>query len=93
MNIYKVSQNKNTGYDTYDSFVIICETEEQARYANPGGFYRWHDNAWYFQYSDGREKAENDNTWCDAKDVEVELVGKAEEGKEIGIICSSFNAG
>lgn len=31
MNIYLLSQSKNKGYDTYDSCVVLAETEEEAR--------------------------------------------------------------
>ena len=31
MNIYKVSQDKNCDYDSYDSFVCVAESEEQAK--------------------------------------------------------------
>ena len=32
-------------------------------------------------------------SWCDIKDVKVELIGIAIEGSKKGIICASFNAG
>lgn len=37
MNIYKVSQNENTDYDTYDSFVCYAATLHQARSMSPDG--------------------------------------------------------
>ena len=32
MKAFKVSQKVNDDYDTYDSFVVICESEKEARY-------------------------------------------------------------
>lgn len=35
MNLYKISQTVNRGYDTYDSAVVAAETEEAARNTRP----------------------------------------------------------
>lgn len=35
--IYLVEQDYTCGYDTYDSFVVICDSEEEARYTHPNG--------------------------------------------------------
>ena len=36
MNLYLISQNRNNGYDTYDSAVVAAESEEKARMIRPG---------------------------------------------------------
>ena len=92
MNLYKVSQDVNNDYDTYSDFVIACETEEDARNTNPGGYHKWRDNTWFFQYADGTENPDTDYSWCLPKDTKVELIGKAAAGIK-GIICTSFHAG
>lgn len=92
MNIYLVSQDKNTGYDTYDSFVVAVETEKEARETSPDNYYKWHDDEWFFQYADGTEKVEKSDSWCNPKDVKVKLIGVAKKGVK-GIVCASFNAG
>lgn len=96
LNLYKISQNVNTGYDTYSDAVVCAEDEKEAQHVNPGGFYKWHDGQWYFQYSDGTEDkkgADGDNSWCNPESVKVELIGKAAPKIKKGIICSSFHAG
>lgn len=95
MNIYLVSQSDNNGYDTYDSFVIVAETEQRARETDPSGGRIWKDGRWMFQFLDGTEKPEtHHNSWVnDVERVSVELVGVAAEGQKAGIICNSFNAG
>jgi hypothetical protein len=80
MNIYKVSQNVNEDYDTYDSFVVIAEDEDSARATHPAG-YEW----------DGTEK-DCYSTWCDAKEAKVELIGATEKAKH-EVVLASFNAG
>ena len=37
MKIWKLSQNQNGGYDTYDSIIVCAETEDEARNINPHG--------------------------------------------------------
>ncbi len=93
MKIYKIYQQVNNDYDTYDSAIVCAESEEEARIINPGGFYKFHDGQWYFQYADGKENVDNDNSWAHPKDVHVEYLGEAREDLKIGIISKSFNAG
>ena len=35
MNIYKISQEVNSEYDTYDSAIVLAESEEVARLIHP----------------------------------------------------------
>jgi hypothetical protein len=37
MNLYLISQDENNDYDTFDSAVVCCETEEEARIMPPSG--------------------------------------------------------
>jgi len=80
MNIYRISQDGNTRYDTYDSAVVVAENEEDARSIHP----------------DGGEFDPNEGwpTWCKQKeDVKVEYMGIADKSLKRGVILSSFNAG
>ena len=38
MNIYLISQEKNSGYDTYDSAVVCAENEEAAKLTCPSDY-------------------------------------------------------
>ena len=82
MNIYLLTQNTVTGYDTYDSIVVSAKNEEDARMLHPRG---------------GKLKRENKYpVWALLKDkgkINVELLGEAKEGTEEGVILASFNAG
>ena len=80
MNIYKLSQDENTGYDTYDTVVVVAETEVDACLILPSGC----------EWSDGRC-----SPWATSpSNVEVEFIGVASSDLETGqIICESFNAG
>ena len=81
MKLWLISQNKNNGYDTYDSAVVAAETEAEARLIHPSG------DEW-----DGKSDGIYDS-WVDATEVAVYLIGEAIEGQKAGVICASFNAG
>lgn len=96
MNIYLIFQNVNTGYDTYDSAVVVAEDQEQARRINPGQFHVWSNeqDSWMFEYSDGRPAKKNeDSTWTRPENVKVQYLGEAANKIKGRIICASFNAG
>lgn len=78
MNLYLISQCRNSDYDTYDSAVVAAKDEDSARMIHP----------------DGRdlEKSKRYPAWCSPEHVEVELIGVSNEDHEC-VICSSFNAG
>lgn len=81
MNLYRISQDVNDDYDTYDSAVVVAETEDDARLIHPS------ERSW-----DG--KSERWSSWSNAEDVAVQHIGIANSWLESGtVICSSFNAG
>lgn len=80
MNLYRISQDKNDGYDTFDSAVVAAASEEDARMIHPSR-------------SDWDGKTEGYDSWAAADDVTVKLVGIAVEGTQPGVVCASFNAG
>ena len=79
MNIYLLTQNEVTGYDTYDSVVVAAKTETDAKSIHPIG-----DAAWGYWTGCWPRNPEN---------VDAELIGKAVKGTTSGVILSSFNAG
>lgn len=91
MNIYLISQTEATGYDTYDSFVTLAETEQEARETYPGNFnIHWKDGAWQLENDQDWESS----SWASSPEkVSVTLLGTAVKDRPAGIECSSFNAG
>jgi hypothetical protein len=81
LKLYLVYQNDVTGYDTFDSFVIACESEEIARNTHP--------------YGDMLEENIGYSDWPkDSSAVTVEFIGNASKSiTDQQIICASFNAG
>lgn len=80
MKLWKISQNVNDDYDTYDSAVVAAENVEEARMIHPGAS-KW----------DGKQ--EKYGSWCASEEVKVAYIGEAKEGTKKGVICASFNAG
>lgn len=89
MKIYKILQNVNNDYDTYDSAVVCVESEEEAVKYHPGGEYDYKETG-----KERFEKCEKDyGTWAKKKYVKIEYIGEADESIEKGVIVASFNAG
>jgi len=94
MNIYLISQSSNTGYDTYDSAVVIAEDEYAARTTHPSDYYRWINNECYYVYKDSRLEKYIDTAWVSNPFlVDVEYIGIAADGALPRVVCSSFNSG
>ena len=96
-NIYLVTEKGNLGkYDSFDSFVIVCKTEEIARNTHPGtGEYKWwnNNNKSHLNIDNSRTSS---YSWVDEKDVpnlKVEHIGVAKDEKKARLVCSSFNEG
>lgn len=78
LKLWLISQDDNTGHDTYDSAVVAAYTEDEARQINPGG--GWEDGC--------------DTWCETPEQVTVEYLGIAATlGMEPGVVLSSFNAG
>ena len=95
MNVYLISTPHN-GYDTYDSAVVLAESEEEARNTHPNGRYRWSGSSW--EFADGFYSKCYDSTWVPPEEVKVELIARDVDAeflkpKNNKVVCASFNAG
>ena len=79
MNIYLISQDKCTGYDTYDSAVVVARDTEDARGLHPSGI-----EPGRFSFGD---------EWPKPEFVRVQLIGAALGEDTARVVCASFNAG
>lgn len=79
MNIYKLTQEVITGYNTYDSAIVVASSEEKAKRIHPSGFSDSYSSSW--------PNCEHVTATLIGK-----LNSKADY-EEGDIICSSFNAG
>ena len=85
MNIYKLTQTENRGYDTFDSSIVVAKTETEAKNIHPGA--KWthpDDDPWKDEWSDWASSPSN---------VTAELIGKADNSyTKPQTILASFNA-
>ncbi|RZK44556.1 MAG: hypothetical protein EOO61_03430 [Hymenobacter sp.] len=99
VNLYRISQNENNGWDTYDSAVVAAENEEAAKRVHPSEYSEFFDEEnkrWYSLSVNGdRYYGFASGDWARTVDeVKVELIGTAVEGIQPGQrIVTSFNAG
>jgi hypothetical protein len=79
MNIYLISQDKNTRYGSYDSAVVNAKDEHSARLTHPDHERTdWNGDDWA--------------DWTNSENVKVNLIGV--NNLDIAcVICASFNAG
>lgn len=80
MNLYRLTQNENRGYDTYDACIVAARTLDDAAQIHPSAFCK---KCW-----------DQSGSWASTpENVNVEYIGKAATGIERGVILASFNAG
>jgi hypothetical protein len=92
MNIYTISQSVNRGLDTFDSAVVVAESEDAARLTHPRGNQVWSHGREVWFWRGTREEGRR-HEWCRPDEVKVVHIGTALEGEEPGVVCASFNAG
>jgi len=88
LKLYLLAQNINCGYDTYDSCVVVANTEEEAR--------RIHPHKDYFSGEHEPWKDDFMSVWAyKPEQVEVTFLGVVDNPSYSNgdVIISSFNAG
>ena len=81
MNLYRISQESNNDYDTYDSAIVCAKDETTAKAIHPGADKEWPSGSKYWD-------------WCATPDqVAAKLIGAAAPGLPVGVVLASFNAG
>jgi hypothetical protein len=88
LNLYRISQSVNEGYDTYSDAIVAAHDEEEARHINPRG---GHINPRGGHINPRGGDEGGFYSWAEPKDVVVELVGVSIPGTEVGVICASFH--
>ena len=91
--LWKLSQDENNCYETYDSAVVVSHSQEAAAMIHPlGDKIEWNGTDW--RWADDGSDFGMDN-WSPPGQVKVVLVGEATQGllSEGDVVCSSYNAG
>jgi len=90
--LWKISQNTNSDWDTFDSAIVVAKDSSAAIQMHPRGNERcWTDDGWVWREDGGQCYS---TEWTNPNNVDAICVGQAADGlKEGEVICSSFNAG
>lgn len=89
MKIFKVERADSIGWDEFDSFVVVAESEDRARCIHPNSCYVWNDGKWENpKYPSGRYDG-----WPSPDQLLVEYLGEACKEQKEGVVLASFNAG
>jgi len=96
MKLYKLSQNVNNDYDTYDSVIVSAVNEDDAKTIHPSEYVTHYRNGdWYGTHTGGDERGKEYKfgyyEWADISQIKVEYLGETELKR--GVILASFNAG
>lgn len=83
LHIFLVQRTDLGGYDTYDSFVVCCRSEQEASEFHPSGV----------QMSDRGPINPRRDDWTTTNHLSVTLLGKASNQITDGVILASFTAG
>ena len=96
MKLWKIFQDENNDYDTYDSAVVAAETEIEAQLTHPGAYPEYHffENGIAMREWNGERELDPFPCWAsELKNVKVEYLGEAHSTLQAGVVCASFNAG
>lgn len=106
MKLWLLEQTKNNNYETYDSCVVVAETEGAAKNVHPDGdsvfetsFDEWTNEektAWFStDCTNVLYVGFANRNWCSCpENVTATYIGEADSSlKEGTVICASFNAG
>jgi len=94
MKLFKIWQDVNDSYDTYDSAVVAADNENEAKHIYPAGnYYEWDGEKFFYAAPNGVNYIQKLYDWTHPDNVKVQYIGEAREGTEKGIIVASFNAG
>ena len=98
--LWKLSQDENNDYDSYDSAVVVAADPVSASMVHPARFSDTKEvmfefdrvsNCWRHRF-DGAPG--DNNSWCRPNDVKVVCVGEAASFLSDGdVVCASYNAG
>ena len=90
--LWKLSQDVNNGYETYDSAVVVSCGHSAASLIHPAGDkIEWNGVDWL--WADDKTEFGMDD-WAKPRQITVQQIGEAGPGLEEGdVICASFNAG
>ncbi len=97
--LWKLSQDVNSGYDTYSNVIVVSSNPVAAKRIHPAVDSQTGEMIFHYVEGDGwrwcvdNEYASGDS-WAEPKDIQVTCVGEAADWLGEGsVVCASFHAG
>ena len=93
LKLWKLSQDVNDDYETFDSAVVVARGHSAASMIHPvGDKVYWNGTDWLWADDNSDFGL---NSWANPVDVKVVLIGDANSGllDEGDVVCASYNAG
>lgn len=95
MFIWKISQEEECGYDTWDSAIVIAPCKKSATETHPNGYLEWDEDSNCWWDSEDGTPATGYHGWTVPSLVECIRIGIVSdlEAARHEIVLTSFNAG
>lgn len=98
LNLFLVDRTDNGGYDSYSSFIVACDTEQEARSTHPnGGLCIGVDHKGWSNKDDREHILTRRRDWINVDKIDtltVEWIGRAKSSIQKGeVIMSEYHAG
>ena len=98
--LWKISQDKNNDYDTFDSAVVVSTDPVNASMIHPSRDGHTNEQVYSFNREDDSWVWKDDgsyggiSSWAMPNDIKVVCIGKAGDLLKNGdVVCASYNAG
>ena len=102
--LWKLSQDENNSYETYDSAVVVAADPQSASMVHPARYSDTGEAIFYFhedldcwrriEFPDDITAIDSSQGWVSPKNIKVVCVGEAASIlKEGDVVCSSYNPG
>ena len=102
--LWKLSQEVNNDYGTYDSAVVVSACPAKAKLIHPARYSDTGEPIFWFDTEDECWRRHDDSSalmalsgeWAQPEDIKVECVGQACEGRQFAegyVVLASYNAG
>ena len=91
--LYRITQDKCTGYDTYSDAIVCATSEDEAKLIHPHEYFNSPEYDYGLPWYEHTGRWDFDS-WPLPEFVTATLVGLADDSVELGeVLCASFHAG
>lgn len=95
MKLFKVERTDEWSYDDYDSFIVVANSEEEARWTAPDPeFHMWKDGVYCYSYRDQKPVDTRYSSWVKNPETQLKITEiDPSFFTKPEVILTSFNPG